>query len=191
MIKAIIFDCFGVLLQRQGHESYKSGHDRAVQQQIDDLEREADLGAINEEEFNTKVAKLTGSTPGRISDETTLYHRNQELLDYVAELRSEYKVSVLTNVSKDAIGRFFDADEQKRMFDDIVISSEVGLVKPDPEIFALAARRLALRPEECIFIDDTAINCLAAAQSGIKAIAYLGNKHTIKMVRTFLAYENN
>ncbi len=191
MIKAIIFDCFGVLLQRQGHESYKSGHDRAVQQQIDDLEREADLGAINEEEFNTKVAKLTGATPERIKDETTLYHRNQELLDYVAELRSEYKVSVLTNVSKDAIGRFFDADEQKRMFDDIVISSEVGLVKPDPEIFALAARRLALRPEECIFIDDTAINCLAAAQSGIKAIAYLGNKHTIKMVRTFLAYENN
>jgi HAD superfamily hydrolase (TIGR01549 family) len=98
---------------------------------------------------------------------------------------------MLTNVSKETLLRFFTTDELQNMFDDVVISSEVGLVKPDPEIFALAARRLALRPEECIFIDDTAINCLAAAQSGIQAVAYLGNKHTIKTIKMLLAYDKS
>jgi epoxide hydrolase-like predicted phosphatase len=189
MIKAVIFDCFGVLLQREGHEFYKSGNPKSVQKQIDAFEEQADLGLISEEEFNKSVAELTGTTAAKVRAETSKYTRNQELLNFALELRSEYQVSMLTNVSKDTIGHFFTTDEQRFMFDDVVISSEVGLIKPDPEIFALAARRLALRPEECIFIDDTAKNCEAAAKSGIQALAYLGNKHTIKMIKMFLAYD--
>ncbi len=191
MIKAIIFDCFGVLVQREGHEFYKSAKDKATQHKITDLEREADLGGISEEEFNKKVAELTGSTPAEVAAETSKYRHNQELLDFAQTLRKNYKVSIITNVSKGTLKRFFTDDELNRLFDDVVISSEVGLVKPDPEIFSLAGRRLALRPEECIFIDDTAINCLAASQSGIKAIAYLGNSHTIKMINVLLAYEKD
>ncbi len=191
MIKAIIFDCFGVLLQREGHEFYKSNPDKEILKQVIKLEVQADLGEITEKEFNTQVAELVGTTAAKVRAETTQYARNQELLNFAEELSSEYKVSVLTNVSRDTIGHFFSSDEQKNMFDDMVISSEVGMVKPDPEIFALAARRLALRPQECIFIDDTAINCQAAAESGIKAVVYLGNKHTIKTVKTLIAYDQS
>lgn len=191
MIKAIIFDCFGVLLQREGYEYYKSHPDKEVQRQINKLEKQADLGEISEKEFNQQVAKLTDSTAKQVLAETTAYKRNQELLNFVHELREDYKVSLLSNVSKDTISRFFTADERRSFFDDVVISSEVGLVKPDPEIFALAARRLALRPEECIFIDDTSLNCKAAAESGIQGVAYLGNKHTIKTIKMLLAYDQN
>lgn len=191
MIKAIIFDCFGVILQRPGHEFYKTVEDRELQKQIDKLEDQADVGEITEDEFNEQVAKLTGSTPAKVAAETSIYERNQELLNFVAELRGEYKVSLLTNVSKDTISRFFSEDERRDLFDDVLVSSEVGLVKPDPEIFALAARRLALRPEECVFIDDTAKNCEAAAKCGIKAIAYMGNKHTMRMVKQFLFEEQH
>jgi epoxide hydrolase-like predicted phosphatase len=189
MIKAIIFDCFGVLLQREGHEFYKSNSNKDTQKQISRLEKQADLGKISEKEFNKTVADLTLTTPAKVRAETMQYTRNQELLNFAEELRDKYKVSILTNVSRDTIGHFFTLDEQKHMFDDVVISSEVGMVKPDPEIFALAARRLALRPEECVFIDDTAINCQAAAESGIKAIVYLGNKHTIKTLKTLMAFD--
>jgi len=191
MIKAIIFDCFGVLLQRDGHDYYKTSKDAETQHKIDDLERLADLGGITEADFNQQVADLVGTTAEKVAAETTSYQRNKELLDYAKSLRETYKVSILTNVSKETLLRFFTTDELQNMFDDVVISSEVGLVKPDPEIFALAARRLALRPEECIFIDDTAINCLAAAQSGIQSVAYLGNKHTIKTIKMLLAYDKS
>jgi epoxide hydrolase-like predicted phosphatase len=189
MIKAIIFDCFGVLLQRQGHEFYKTAVDSEQQKQINRLEKQADLGEITEQEFNKRVAELTNTTPRAVMAETTAYSRNEELLTFAETLKQDYRVSLLTNISKKTIDRFFTTNERARLFDDVVISSEVGLIKPDPEIFALAARRLALRPEECIFIDDTATNCKAAAASGIQAIAYLGNKHTIKTVKMLLAYE--
>ncbi len=192
MIKAIIFDCFGVLLQRDGHEFYKLLTSKEKQKQINKLETQADLGEISEKDFNRQVAELSDSTPAKVLAETTIYARNQEMLNFAHEMRGrKYKVSVLTNVSKDTISRFFTADEQRNLFDDMVISSEVGLVKPDPEIFALAARRLALKPEECIFVDDTASNCSAAAESGIKAVAYLGNTHTIKTIQMLIAYDQN
>lgn len=192
MIKAIIFDCFGVLLQRDGHEFYKLVASKEKQKQINKLEIQADLGEISEKEFNKQVAELADSTPAKVLAETTMYTRNQEMLNFIHEMRErKFKVSVLTNVSKDTIGRFFTVDEQRNLFDDVVISSEVGLVKPDPEIFALAARRLALQPEECIFVDDTASNCRAAAESGIKAVAYMGNTHTIKTIQMLIAYDQN
>ena len=191
MIKAIIFDCFGVLLQREGYEFYKSHPDKEVQRHINRLEKQADLGEISEKEFNRQVAELTESTPRQVLAETTAYERNQELLNLVHELRADYKVSLLSNVSRDTISRFFTDDERRTLFDDVVISSEVGLVKPDPDIFALAARRLALRPEECIFVDDTSLNCKAAAESGIQGVVYLGNTHTIKTIKTLLAYDKS
>lgn len=191
MIKAVIFDCFGVLLQRDGHESYKTLKDKDVQHRINRLEKDADLGEITEKEFNRRVAELTDTTPAKVLAETTKYQRNEDLLQFVDQLRDTLKVSMLTNVSSHTISRFFTKDELKNMFDDVVVSSEVGLVKPDPEIFALAARRLALRPEECIFVDDTALNCKAAAESGIQGIAYMGNTHTIKTINMLLAYDQS
>lgn len=191
MIKAIIFDCFGVLLQREGHEFYKTVKNKETQKQINKLEIQADLGEISEDEFNEQVAELTHTTPAKVQAETSKYDRNQELLNFIHEMReNKYKISVLTNVSKDTISRFFTSDEQRNLFDDVVISSEVGLVKPDAEIFTLAARRLALSPGECVFVDDTAANCRAAAEAGIQAVAYMGNTHTIKTLKMLISYES-
>jgi epoxide hydrolase-like predicted phosphatase len=60
------------------------------------------------------------------------------------------------------------------MFDDIVISGEVGLRKPEPEIFHLAADRIGLRPEECVFIDDLELNV-----DGARALGMTGIHHTL------------
>jgi HAD superfamily hydrolase (TIGR01509 family) len=61
-------------------------------------------------------------------------------------------------------------------FDGMVISGDVGLVKPDAPIFELLIRRYALRPDRTVFIDDSEPNTKAAEQLGIRAIHFTEGK---------------
>jgi putative hydrolase of the HAD superfamily len=56
------------------------------------------------------------------------------------------------------------------LFDHVVLSFEVGLRKPDPAIFALAAKRAAAAPGDCVLVDDLAPNCDAARATGWRAV---------------------
>jgi HAD superfamily hydrolase (TIGR01509 family) len=56
--------------------------------------------------------------------------------------------------------------------DDILISAEVGLAKPDPRIYRLAAERLGVRPDEAVFVDDFAANVEGARAVGMRAIHF-------------------
>ncbi|WP_052667977.1 HAD family hydrolase [Nitriliruptor alkaliphilus] len=60
-------------------------------------------------------------------------------------------------------------------FDEVVISGEVGLRKPDPAIFTLACARLEVAPEETVFVDDLAANVAAARRVGMRAIHHTGD----------------
>lgn len=58
------------------------------------------------------------------------------------------------------------------VFADIVVSGFVGLIKPDPRIFALALERFGRRPKECTFVDDRTENVAAAAALGIDGVVF-------------------
>lgn len=59
------------------------------------------------------------------------------------------------------------------MFDAVVISSEVGMRKPEPQIFLHAAELLGLPPQECVFIDDIEANITAAEQVGFTGVLHV------------------
>ena len=61
------------------------------------------------------------------------------------------------------------------LFDDQVISSEVGLRKPDPAIYALAAERLGLPAEACVFVDDLPGNLKPARALGMATVVHRGD----------------
>jgi 2-haloacid dehalogenase len=61
-------------------------------------------------------------------------------------------------------------------FEDILISGEVGVIKPDPRIFALALHRFAIDPARAVYIDDVAANTGVAASFGIHAIQFIGSE---------------
>ncbi len=58
------------------------------------------------------------------------------------------------------------------LFDAVVCSAEVGMAKPDPAIYRLAAERLGLPPEACVFVDDSEANVRAAEQVGMRGIFF-------------------
>ena len=93
-------------------------------------------------------------------------------LELVGRLRPPYKVSVLSNADGSLRGRLKDELRIHDLFDDIVCSAEVGMAKPEPEIFRLAAGRLGMGPAECVFVDDWDQNIEAAKAVGMTAIHY-------------------
>jgi putative hydrolase of the HAD superfamily len=85
-------------------------------------------------------------------------------------LRDEgYRVGLLTNNVKE-YGDAWRATIPMEIFDDVVDSSEVGLRKPDPQIFQMAAERLGTNPTKCVFLDDMASNVEGARAIGMTGI---------------------
>jgi epoxide hydrolase-like predicted phosphatase len=97
---------------------------------------------------------------------------NWRLLDYIRSLRPRFKVGLLSNAWDDLRKTLHDRWNIDGLFDELIISAEVKLVKPDPRIFQLATDRLKVLPDETIFIDDIAENVESARLVGLKGIQY-------------------
>jgi putative hydrolase of the HAD superfamily len=87
-------------------------------------------------------------------------------------LRPVYKLAVLSNADISLRRRLEQEIGIHHYFDDIVCSAEVGMAKPDPGIFVLAAQRLGLLPAECAFVDDYDVNVRAATEVGMRAVLF-------------------
>jgi putative hydrolase of the HAD superfamily len=72
------------------------------------------------------------------------------------------------------------------LFDTVVLSGEVGMRKPEPEIFRHAARTLGLPPGECVFIDDMPANVAAAQACGMTAVLHSEPAATARALQDLL-----
>jgi putative hydrolase of the HAD superfamily len=100
---------------------------------------------------------------------------NQELVVLIHKLRPNYKVGLLSNAWGDLRQVLDTRIPIGHLFDDLVISAEVGLGKPDPRIYHLAVERLGVQPNEAVFVDDVLANVEAASAIGLNAIHYQNN----------------
>ena len=72
------------------------------------------------------------------------------------------------------------------LFDAAVISGEVGLHKPMPEIYLLACERLAVEPHHCVFVDDLRENVAGAEAVGMTAILHRDTGETVALLHELL-----
>lgn len=91
---------------------------------------------------------------------------------------------IRTALLSNSWGNTYPRDTWDGMFDDIVISGEVGLRKPEPEIFQLAAQRLGLEPADCVFVDDLQLNVDGARAVGMTAILHTEYDETRRALET-------
>lgn len=115
---------------------------------------------------------------------------NWRLLDFIRDLRPHYKLGLLSNAWDDLRQTMHDRWGMDSLFDEMIISAEVGIVKPDPRIFHLAAQRLGVSPGEMVFIDDILINVEAARVEGLTAILFTDTDRTLVALQDVLN-ENN
>lgn len=185
MIQAIIFDCFGVLATDVWLAFCDQLPATADIKTARALNRAYDRGIITHDDFLQGVFDATGQHPPDI-DRMELA-KNTALLDYIGELKHNYKIGLLSNISNDWITRSFLTRAEQELFDTMVLSYETGLVKPDPAIYRLACERLGADPESVIMIDDREAYVSAARETGMHGIVYMDLsqlKHDLSVLLT-------
>jgi HAD superfamily hydrolase (TIGR01509 family) len=171
-MRAVIFDCFGVLTSDLWHE-FTATLEPGQAKQVTEINHQYDAGFITENDFFEGVRLATGRELAEIqAARNSQLDRNPGLFDYIRQLKGEHKIGLLSNVATPWIRDSFLTDEERALFDDMLFSYEVGITKPNPVIFHLAADRLKIDIKDCILIDDGERNCLAAQNEGMQAIAY-------------------
>lgn len=174
MIKAIIFDCFGVLAGSGFKEIYRQagGDLEADGTFLDDVLATANSGQMSSHDMHSHVANRLGM-PKNIWYETVQRGEmpNQELLKYIKTLKLKYKTAILSNANTGTLQRKFNPS-QLALFDALIVSAEVGMMKPNAEIYELVARKLGVKNSECVFTDDSQAYCEAAQAIGMQAICY-------------------
>jgi epoxide hydrolase-like predicted phosphatase len=111
---------------------------------------------------------------------------NTELIEYIRQLRPQYRTALLSNSFVGAREREQAAYGFGDLVDEIVYSHEAGMNKPDPRIYTLLCSRLDVAPEETVFVDDTD-ECVAGARAaGIHAIRYQDNAQVIGEIEKLL-----
>lgn len=173
MIKAIIFDCFGVLTATELWKEFIASLPEDLRKPASDLNRAHDANLISLQEFNDQIISLTGRTPDVIETRThEAVRKNEPLFALINRLHRNYKTAILSNVGSNWVRDVFLDKEEQELFDTIVLSYEVNVTKPSPEIYAIVAERLDCEPRECVFIDDGEHNCEGARAAGMHAIHY-------------------
>jgi HAD superfamily hydrolase (TIGR01509 family) len=190
MIRAIIFDFFGVLVGEGFDATYRSaGGDPIKDKQfIQKLLDSSNRGRISSEEFRAKICHQLGITIDQYKEAMARAETpNLELFDYIKTLRPNYKTAILSNVSKGGLERRIKREKLEEYFDVLVVSGDLGYVKPEAEAYEFTAKQLGVAPEQCIFVDDRIGYVEGAAALGMKAIKYINFKQMKSEIEKILA----
>ncbi|MFA6949737.1 MAG: HAD family phosphatase [Lentimicrobiaceae bacterium] len=184
-IKNIIFDFGRVLLNINpqltmtglAQLGYLLQHEKAGKKD-DDVVVQLEMGLILPSEFKTEVISLLKDG---VTEEEVIHAWNAMLLDFPQErvsllkrLKKDYKLYLLSNsnlIHYDYYTRtFLDryGFELSTLFEKEWYSFNLGMIKPDPEIFSFVLTDGELNPSETFFIDDTLVNVEAASRFGIR-----------------------
>lgn len=159
-----------------------------------DYMRDVFIGKISEKQMWADAAEHLGMKREHID---YFYKRfaskrrlNKSMVKFLKELHKDYQTAILSNAGDDTRRLITEVLELDQFVETIVISAEVKIAKPDPEIYELTLRRLNATPETSLFIDDQIQNVDAAKALGIQAVLFTANDHTIPAIRKILAQEN-
>jgi putative hydrolase of the HAD superfamily len=182
-IKALIWDLEGVLLisEERKIEATVAKNLGVTEEAIgnhfhSEFNDRVDLGEYTQEEFWLKLLDNLGLPHERLAYITDVFQRDfyidQDLLGKIIEYRKKYKTAILSNYS-DILREMLETRWRvDGAFDEIIISWEEKLIKPDPRIFKLTLQRLGVEKEEAVLIDDRIVNIIGAQKFGLHTIYF-------------------
>jgi putative hydrolase of the HAD superfamily len=164
---------------------------RAYSGDLDELVTDFETGRMPEEEFAVAFAQRLTELSGKHVAPEGLVNRifgglrlEEEMFEAVARVKAAgYKTALLSN-SWGVDG--YPIDRLRPLFDVLVISGEVGLRKPDPEIYKLTTDKLGVAPSEAVFVDDHPGHLKAAQKLGMRTVLHKDPAQTIAELRDLL-----
>jgi epoxide hydrolase-like predicted phosphatase len=144
-----------------------------------------ETGKMEVEEFERRLAEVLSEGLDRPVPAEGLVERmvadigiDGEMVDLVRRARAS---GVRTALVSNSWGlHYYPTELLEEVFDTVLISGEVGLRKPHADIYRLAAERLGLKPEECLFVDDFPPNVEAARELGMSGYVHEESARSIR-----------
>lgn len=156
---------------------------------------ELEKGHMTEPDFVARLERALSDELGRPAPLHEFSERywsyldpNDDLIAYMAGLRDRgYAMALLTNNVREWEPRWRSMLPVDDIFGVVVDSAFVGMRKPEREIYELTLERLGLPAHACVFLDDIEVNCDAARELGMTAVAFRDTEQAIAEIEAALA----
>jgi putative hydrolase of the HAD superfamily len=139
----------------------------------DDLANEFERGRLSEADFYDRLRELTASRFGLAAFRAALadiFELNTPMPDLLERLRGEgYRLVLLSNTNETHLAWVRERFSVLDYFDELVVSFQVGVMKPEPGMYEAALNAIECRPEECFYTDDIMANIQAGREFGLQA----------------------
>jgi putative hydrolase of the HAD superfamily len=144
-----------------------------------------ETGVLPEEQFEVAFADVLGVSAPRLIDR--MFASSQPDVPMVEAVRRARESGVRTGLISNSWGtRRYDRTQLAQLFDGVVISGEVGIRKPAPEMYELGAKEIGLDPPACVFVDDLPFNLEPAAKLGMATVHHVSAEQTIEELERLL-----
>jgi epoxide hydrolase-like predicted phosphatase len=182
-IKAIYFDLGGVIVRTED-KTLRTELGQRFGMSYDQIDRfvfgcetakKASIGLISEEQHWRDVARRLGQPESEwqsIADAFFGGDRiDRNLLAFIESVRPALKTGVISN-AWDGLRDYMRKNGFLAPFDEVIVSAEVGIVKPDARIYQLALDKFGLQPAEAVFVDDMPENIAACQALGMQGVQF-------------------
>jgi putative hydrolase of the HAD superfamily len=201
-IKALIFDMHGVLLF--SHEaSIEEAFARRLKIPVEQVGRvfhdefndKADSGEITQRDFWLHTLETIGLPESRLPEIEHFFDEgffiDPFMLNAVREYRKHFKTAMLSNYSDGLRPRLSDQWDVSGAFDEIIISWEIKMIKPQPQIFDYTLNKLHVSRDEAVLIDDRIVNIRGALDYGLHAIHFKNPDQGLAELDRLIATQNS
>ena len=173
--KTIIFDFFGVVCAEVSARWFATHLSPEEESRVraSAYLKAADLGETTDEVLFKNLSELSGETPEAIrASWGQLVNIDTEVVALLAKLKETHRIGLCSNAIASSFWQIVVEHHLAPLFDSIVVSSEVHLIKPDPRIYTLTLDKLGTAAKDTIFFDDRKVNVDAAAALGIESYIF-------------------
>jgi epoxide hydrolase-like predicted phosphatase len=198
MIKAVLWDLGGVLVRTETWEPRRTWERRLglPENQLSKLVFESDVaqdamhGRASVSEVWTWVfqqLKIGGASKAQlIHDFWSGDQLDQNLVEFIRQLRPRWKTGLITNAFPEIRQELDEVWQIADAFDSIVVSAEVGVTKPEAEIYQHCLYDLKISPSEAIFVDDFVENVVGAENLGMHALHFTTPNRALGQIERLL-----
>ncbi|HNK63208.1 MAG TPA: HAD family phosphatase [Anaerolineales bacterium] len=196
-IRAVFFD-FGGVLQRTEYQAPRQQLAQRFGMDYDDIDklvfggesaRRASVGEITEDVHWASVLKRLkrpDSEMQSIKDEffagDVIDH---ELVEFIRSLGRKVHVGLISN-AWDGMRPFLEKSGLIELFATVIISAEVGVMKPEAKIYHLALEQAQVQANEAVFVDDVPVNIEACEKVGMKGVLFKNQQDAVKQLKQIL-----
>jgi HAD superfamily hydrolase (TIGR01509 family) len=182
MIKTIVFDYSGVITPSLLKNWVKANlKETDIKYKLyKEKSYDWDLGTQTIDEVNNILSDITGVPKDLVWEKIyTPQKPDKELITVIKKLKKNYKIILFSNFIGDLLRRLINLHKLDDLFDEVIISSDHGMKKPDHKFFEVLVKIAGVDKNEIIFTDDKKENVESSNKFGIKAFLFTDTKNFV------------